>query len=461
MHGHVKTRAQLIFNIIGSVAILIFVSIGTVLLVFKAKGYDFDFRTREITQNGLVLIATEPVSASVQLNDKDLQESTPHRMELAPGDHSIQLSRSGYRTWKRFFSIDPGEVLWLTYPLLIPDSLTTREVVKVSESAVSRSSPDSSRIAVANGQLLTVFRSDRTDASPISHDMSQIIPGLPGTVRAITWADNNQNLMLIISDGQTTNYITGRVGNVGSFSDITSKVAGHSDLKFVPDKTDQFYGLKDNALWLLSLDPAVAAQRVVDVADRYAVFGNYILTWSDEARRVVLYHGQLASALNLGPIAAINDLSLSRHDGILIAAITGPEIGTIIVSQPGGAHEALVVHERSGTELLFSPGAGYLLSYAGREVQVYDFERKRFYTYELSESGMTNIHWGTGSQLIAIADGNKAVIFDFDGQNYQVLAPAIAGSISLSPNHEHVLHMTRSSVDGLPIFSDTALNPAN
>jgi PEGA domain len=40
--------------------------------------------------------------------DKRYLGSTPSVVRLAPGDYRIQLSKSGFRTWKRTVTLTPG-----------------------------------------------------------------------------------------------------------------------------------------------------------------------------------------------------------------------------------------------------------------------------------------------------------------------------------------------------------------
>lgn len=462
MYGHVRTRRQRILSGLSFAGLGLFVAGGTIVLVLLAKGYNFDFSTREVIQNGLVLIASEPVSAEVFIDGETVEDNTPHRVTIPAGEHEVLLKRPGYRDWRRDFDLAPGEVLWLSYPLLLPDALQTRELSRPSGPLVAEASPDSSRLAAAGGLIMHVFSSDRTEAAPLVIDLTAAVPGLTGTIESLIWSNDNVHFIARVKTGGTPRLVlvTLRDDEAG-VAELSAELTHYSDLQFVPERIDQLYGLRDGALWQINLGDGSPLQQISERADRYAIFESALLSWSAAGQRVILHQGQRHSVLDTPPVTNLSNLSLSSHDRRLVATFSSPTLGTIIIVEPATAGQQVITHPRSGDQLVFSPGANYMASHTANHFQVYDFERRRFYTYDLPVSEVSNLRWATGSQLVAITDDQQASLFDFDGSNLQPLAGGLKGAIILSPNREHLLNLARSSVDGEVILTDTQLVPTD
>jgi hypothetical protein len=460
MHGHVRTRRHRILSAVGFIFIGLFVTVGTITLVLVAKGYDFDFSTKEIVQNGLLLIGSEPLPAEIFVDGVSIKETTPQRLTMPVGQHTVALKRSGFRDWQRSFDLGAGEVLWLNYPLMLPESLSAREVAKLPVKMVSESSLDSSHLATASGQSLVVYRTDRTEVQPLNFELKTLLPGLRGRITRLVWSEDNSRLLTTVSDGKTTSLIYLTVDDQPAPVNLTELLGGYSDIQFVPRQIDDFYGLRSGGLWRVSRRPSVEPQRIVEQADRFTAFEGAVMTWAAASQRVIIHLSDRSIVLDIAPIGSLLDMSLSRHDGQLAAAVSAPEIGTVLITAPGEAQQNVHPHRRAGSKLLFSPGAGYLLSYKNNALQVYDLERGRYYTYELPVRKLTFARWGTGAHIVAVADGAASVIFDFDGHNFQRVADAMGGPVLLSPDQEHILNFSRSSVDGQIILSDTNVSGA-
>ena len=102
-----KTR----FSLIG-VGIVLFL-IATPLLVLYARGFKFDFNTRQIVKTGALVVKTEPTKADVFLNDKKQADPTPSTIRfLLPGDYTVRVEKSDYQPWTKRFSLRSQLVTW-------------------------------------------------------------------------------------------------------------------------------------------------------------------------------------------------------------------------------------------------------------------------------------------------------------------------------------------------------------
>lgn len=76
-------------------------------------------RRLEATQpeRAALLLDSNPAGALVRLDDRAVEGETPVRVELAPGNHRIELQRDGYLSIVRDIRIDAGETISLVYQL--------------------------------------------------------------------------------------------------------------------------------------------------------------------------------------------------------------------------------------------------------------------------------------------------------------------------------------------------------
>ena len=122
-------RKQLLFT----TAVLLFLILGTVIVVLYGRGYTFDFSKGKIDLSGTGLLVTTstPDGASVYVNDH-LTTATDNTINLAPGDYSVRIEKDGYFPWQKNIHIEK-EVVAKADALLFPkapsiESLTSEGV---------------------------------------------------------------------------------------------------------------------------------------------------------------------------------------------------------------------------------------------------------------------------------------------------------------------------------------------
>jgi len=120
----------------------LFVVVGTVLIIFLARGYRFDFKNGTGLQSTGLLSATSiPKSASVYLNDR-LVTATDDTLNLSPGNYSVKIVKDGYLPWQKNIQ-------------------NKKEVVFQTDTTLFRSSPDLKPITLS-GAVNPAITSDDT-----------------------------------------------------------------------------------------------------------------------------------------------------------------------------------------------------------------------------------------------------------------------------------------------------------
>lgn len=455
MFNFSRTKRQKVLTAVSYTSIAFIVMIGTFILVQIARGYDFDFNRGEVVQNGLLLVASEPVAADIYLNGENIRKDTPYRRTLSVGEHTITLKQSTFRDWTRKFNVNAGEVIWLGYPLLIPETLNVREVAKTSSGFLMVPSPDSSEFALSQGLTINGYESARPDRPPEVYNLAEKLPGYKGGIIEIIWSSNNKQIFARLDGESGRRDILLDTSNA-TIKDLTNSTADLREIKFLPKEDDEFYGLRNNQLIKFQVDGAISTT-IADQADKYAIFDDLALTWSAETKRVALRSPKEDTVLDTLPLDTVSDLALSKHDDKLIAAISTPASGVIILHDINSTNRVSIENKTSAEELLFSPGANYMIARTGANFWVYDFEEFKHYEFSLNAEMVTNLRWATGAQVLAVINGNKSIIFDFEGSNQYELAGAIAGNIMMSPDQQHIINLASSEVDGTPIIVDIDL----
>lgn len=91
----------------------------TVLLVFLARGYSFDFQKKTLTETGLLLVNSIPDGGLVFIDDKPTSLATNGSLSLAPNEYHLRIQKPGFFTYLKTVKIEK-ELITRVDALLIP-----------------------------------------------------------------------------------------------------------------------------------------------------------------------------------------------------------------------------------------------------------------------------------------------------------------------------------------------------
>lgn len=98
-------RKLLIQSIILNVLAVVLIAVGTVFVIFYAKGYRFNLYNNTIERTGVLNIESTPTRADFFLNE-DVKGKTPKTIaSIKEGDYELQVWKEGYHTFKYKISI--------------------------------------------------------------------------------------------------------------------------------------------------------------------------------------------------------------------------------------------------------------------------------------------------------------------------------------------------------------------
>lgn len=101
-------------------SIIIFLAIGTTLVILYGRGYRFGLQSGrpELSGTGLLVVTSNPDGASVFINNH-LTTATDNTINLSPGEYDIKISKEGYFSWEKKIKIQK-EVVAKAEALLFP-----------------------------------------------------------------------------------------------------------------------------------------------------------------------------------------------------------------------------------------------------------------------------------------------------------------------------------------------------
>ena len=196
-----------------SLFILLFLIIGTIILIFYGQGYRIGFNkgSPSLDATGILSAESIPKGAQVYVNDH-LTATTNNSINLAPGQYTIKISKEGYNNWEKNVQIKVKEVSD-TNALLFPKAPTLQGI-----SAFGVSSPviDPSgtklafRIASQSAKKNGIYVLDMTavafpvlagqsSSNQIANDSEDLF-----SEADITWSPDGQQILASVPVGPTS-----------------------------------------------------------------------------------------------------------------------------------------------------------------------------------------------------------------------------------------------------------------
>lgn len=81
-----------------------------VSVLFFAEGYRFNFKNFKVIKTGVLFLSSEPKDATIYVNGKKLDKTTPHAQNIKAGSYTASVEMPGYKTWAANFKADSGLV---------------------------------------------------------------------------------------------------------------------------------------------------------------------------------------------------------------------------------------------------------------------------------------------------------------------------------------------------------------
>ena len=442
-----KKRAHNRRLFVGYVLMAVTIFMISILLLFATYGYNIDPRTGVITQSGLVFIDSHLESAAVKINGQ-AKGDTSQRLVLPAGNYSVELSRDGYRQWKKSFSLDGGTIERLVYPFIFPTELKTADLqLYAAEPTLATQSPDRRWLITQqpnNIQQLDLYDllTDVPTAAPLALPSDLLTKtGTNHKLEEVEWSTDNRHVVLKHSlDGGSELILIDREAPANSRN--LNKVFNQNDFEvtLLDKKFDRYY-LFNRASGQLST-AELQNGRITPFLDgvlEFSSHGDDVVVFasskgaSEGNVKVNIRQNNRDYSLRELPKGPKYLLNIARFDGKwLVAAGVSSDQRVYVYKNPVDLLDAVPLRKLVPATTLridqpqyvsFSGNARFIAVQSGSRFAIYDAETSRSYRYDTALTLPDNYEakWMDGHR-ISVVSQQKINVFDFDGLNLQTLS---------------------------------------
>lgn len=449
-----KRRQHTIRLFAGYALVAVAILLTTTILIYYAYGFGVN-RSGALVQKGLVFVSSQPTGADIRLNDK-LIETTNAKLNLTAGEYAMQLSRDGYRDWRRNISIQGSSVDHYVYPFLIPRDLQTNEVARYETApALTTQSPDRRWLIALTDTTAGTFdeydlnRNQDAVGTPRQFtvpDGMLTASETPSTWEVLEWSSNNRHFVVQRSytasgQAQTEYLLIDRQRPEGSYNLTRELTLSGEELTLFDKKPDAYY-LYNPTTKVLSKATLEAPEKqtVLNGVLAYKSHGSdKILYITDKNSKdmfvdVMLREGDRSYKIRQHMAADAYLLNMARFDGDWYA-VTGSqaENRALVYKNPVDNLRAnkkpeslFALRVDKPTDVSFSANTQYIALQNGKAIHVYDIDYEKAYRYNLPvplDAPQAIASWMDGNRFTYVGDG-KQLLFDYDNINRHSLVPA-------------------------------------
>lgn len=448
-----KKRAHKIRLYTGYFLMSIAIGVSTFILMYSAYGFGIDRKTGNVIQNGLIIMDSHPVSASINVNGTK-RGTTNSRLVLPNGQYNIELTANGYRSWKQYISLDSGNIEQLVYPYLFPTNLVSKTIAEYpSDTGLYSSSPDKHWLVVhvpgttATFNIIDMSNSKAT-VQLVNLPADSFTPtGQSHKYEAIEWASDNSSLLLHHMFEGGSEFVMLNRDSITNSVNVTKTFSNQPFTNIVlrDKKPDQLLLFNSQNGILSQAD--INTKAVNPVLSKVLAFKSFqsdtilyvtsqsgVNNTSVEVRVMQDGRDYLLKVIPAAPNYLLDIANFSNH--VYLAVGSGADGKTYLYKDPFSdfkrhpartplPYRVLIVP--GGKYISFSDIARFVAVQSGNKFGVYDIETDRQYKYDtkLSVDDLQKATWMDGHRLMLVSD-NKVNIFDFDGTNNQSLVSAYA-----------------------------------
>lgn len=436
---------------IGYGLIAIAITIGCVILLWEAYGYNFS--NGQVIQDGMIFLSSQPNPASIYINGKLNSATTNTRLTIPEGVYSFTLSSPGYRSWSHIIPVIGGQVIHYDYPMLFPVNLTSKRITNFPTApSIATQSPSQQYLVVSSPTDFNSFiMYDLTN--PIAAPVTLTLPAALVTPaqgaqswQVVGWANDNQHLLLEHLYDGTQEFIeldtqdpTQSI-NINKTFNVNPSSVTLNNLKY-----NLFY-LYDAATHILS--SATIGNPVVTTVEpsvlAYKSYQSNILVYATTTgapsgqAMVELDNGTndyFVRDVPLSQTYLLNMANYSGNDYLVVGASSDSLVYlyqnpiTQATATPKGKIEPFrAIRIASPNYDSFAPTAQFIMVESGTSFVIYDFYNQAVHSYTMTQpldAPQTHAVWMDGDRLIYYS-GGKLTVADYDNTNRQTLTSGLS-----------------------------------
>jgi hypothetical protein len=462
----------------------------TGFLVFVALGYRLD-KDFNFSQGGLVQFRSFPSSADVTVDGKRQNFHTPDKLNIAAGQHAVTMALNGYHTWSKAVDLAPGQLLWLNYARLIPNSITTNTLKEYASVSTTLPSPDRHWLIMQlKSNEPDYMLVDYSDEKKPQYTDFRLPDGLftkkdgkYGTFRLVEWDLQSKYVLIEHNNGDVTEFARVDRGKPADAVNLTKLFS--LDIKqahFSGSNANTIFAKTDDVLRRLDIGGPTASAAFVTGLRDFMVYGEDTIaftqvqdkTTGDQATRqqiVGVYKGGKITPVREFGVDKQIKIAYNEYDNHSYLAITEGSTANVDVirdaTATGTSKEASVFAQfnigEAARYLSFSNNGRMIVAQHGNEFGTYDIETAKTYLKTLSfgSKDTPQLKWLDDYYLWS-DDGGTLRIFEFDGANdHEITTVAKGYDVMLSSNGKQLLSIGKNDVTHSVLLQASKLSLEN
>lgn len=421
-----------------SITAIIIITIGTVILVAFAQGYNYDAFHNKIYKTGLVLIDSTPNNAEIFLNDRGINKKTPYRYTSAPeGNLEVDLQKDQYRNWSKKTTVVPGEVTFVNYALLLPNTLDQKPVgSNILFNRIIQSENNQKTYALAKSPLSIYSISDDANIREIYSASQSSDPANP-IVDLYNIKVSNDGQRLLFDQKLTNNVVQTVSIDVPSLkiSNLTTEFGFvFNDIRFNPKNSSELFWLDAGVLKKIQINEKNISSNIIDSIFQLDIEEDRLLVFKTSTvagQPVSLYSYDLSG----GNENLLRQLEFDpKGYGILFVRSRYAEYLSVIYNSSSLAELVKNPYQKSDlntqiktigagvSQQTISPSNRFLIYNQNSTLRFIDLEFGQDDNYGASLVDLQEWAWYDDYHLI-VRQNDTLRILDYDGQNNYLLTP--------------------------------------
>jgi len=437
------------------------ISIVCILLVL---GYRFDFSHQTVSQGALVQYRSFPEGARITFDGQLLSFLTPGKRNVDAGKHTAVYQLKDYREWSKTLTVKAGELRWLNYARLIPQSITTTTVKEFPVVTSNIPSPDRKWMAIwgaADKPEVTIAdlrdsKSPKLSTIALPAGSYTEVAGQPHSFTLEEWDFAGRFMLVRHVVGDKTEFLRLDRTRPQEVQNVTALLnVPISELHFSGTSGEVFYGVQGTDIRKFDINAKTISSPVASVVQDFNLYKTNSLGYvrDDGDKRIVGVNidGEKAAVRSYDITEPVlTDLS-SYFSHYYVAIARGTRVDVVkdpIGPAPDARKTVASFQVPVGAKWLqFSNNGRFVVAGSGSQFVTYDLETKETFSVNLPGSGTPEkpLQWLDDYYLVSSPDKNLR-LSEFDGANQQVITDVEPGTnVTLTEDGKALLSIARTS----------------
>jgi hypothetical protein len=443
----------------------------TTLAIFYAMGFRFNQATRQFDQGGLLQFRSTPEGATVAIDGEAQSFKTPARANLSAGNHDIAMRLNGYREWKRSITLAPGQLLWLNYTRLIPDSITTTPLRTFPGVAKVVTSPDHRWMLIQPKADVPAFTlvDVNDEKNPAYTDFTlpetalHKVDNKYGQFSIVEWDLSSRFVLIHHQNGSLNEWLRVERSKPQEAINI-SQLFGLdiSEAHFAGSNPNLIFVKTNDILKRLDIGANSASAALVNGIIQFTVYGDNTVSFTahnqgapNETQEVVgLYKQDKATIVQAYPANTPLLIAYSEYDNHGYLAIHKSDGAVQLLRDPGASGKdtsqfAAITVSQPLQWLIFSNNGRMLVGGTDKTMTTYDIELGKALPGTLGFMGgapLSKPEWLDDYSFWTDV-GGRLRIFEFDGQNDREITTVSPGyGVNLSQSGKTLFSISKNAI---------------